>query len=63
MISRYAPIATQRQQSAGKESGAIGSLVYSMKSGPVQNVSDARDKRIGIGQILAVGTYQLGFQV
>ena len=62
-ISSFTPIATQRQLSIGKEAGAIGSLVYSMKNGSVQNISDAVEKRIGVGQILAVGTYQLGFQV
>jgi hypothetical protein len=60
---RFVPIATQRQLSIGKEAGAIGSVLYSRKDGPVKNISDVRDKRVGVGQILAHGSFGLGFQV
>lgn len=35
-------------------------MVYSRRDGPVRNLTDARDKRIGVGQLLGVGSYQLG---
>ena len=62
---RFVLIATQRQLelSIGKEAGAIDSVLYFRKGGSVKNISDVRDKRIGVGQILAHGNFGLGFQV
>ena len=58
----YIPIATQRQLTNGKETGAIGGLVYVLKTSAIQNMSDVRGKRIGVGTIWASGGYQLGVQ-
>jgi hypothetical protein len=60
-FNSFTPIVTRRQLSLGKESGAAGAVFFSKKEGPVQNISDIRGKRIGVGVIL--GAYQRGFQV
>ena len=60
--SSYTPIATQRQRTNGKEAGAIGGVVYVLKTGGIHNLSQVRDKRIGVGTIWASGGYQLGVQ-
>ena len=63
LIRRYSPMATQRQMSVHKESGAIGSLVYSLKNGPVQSLAEIRGRRVGVGQLVGVGAFQLAFEV
>uniref|UniRef100_A0A7S0QGB5 Uncharacterized protein n=1 Tax=Cryptomonas curvata TaxID=233186 RepID=A0A7S0QGB5_9CRYP len=59
----FTPIATQRQLVGGKESGAIGSLVYSKKDGVIKQLKDVHGRRVAVGQISTVGAYQLGFQL
>ena len=49
--------------SADEESGAIGSLVYSRKDGPITDISGIRDKRVGVEQSVCVGAFQLAFEV
>ena len=58
------PLVTQRQMVLNKEAGAYGSLIYSLLSNTViQRVEDLRGKRVGVGQPLASGAYQLGWKV
>mmetsp|Transcript_61106 Transcript_61106/g.164220 ORF Transcript_61106/g.164220 Transcript_61106/m.164220 type:complete len:348 (+) Transcript_61106:300-1343(+) len=60
----WAVIATRRVRINGMESGADGSIVYSLKSNKrIQNISDLVGKRLGAGFILSATTYQSGYQL
>jgi len=60
----WAVIATRRARTNGKDSGADGSVVYSLKSRQdIQNVTDFVDKKLGVGFILEAASYQSGYQL
>mmetsp|Transcript_61101 Transcript_61101/g.164212 ORF Transcript_61101/g.164212 Transcript_61101/m.164212 type:complete len:169 (+) Transcript_61101:137-643(+) len=60
----WAVISARRVRVNGKDTGADGSVVYSLKKNTaIQNVTDFENKRIGMGSILDVATYQSGYQV
>jgi hypothetical protein len=56
-------LATLRDFILGKESGALGSVIYTRKDGAIDTIPDIRGKRIGVGQILSLSTFGLGIQV
>mmetsp|Transcript_14254 Transcript_14254/g.38910 ORF Transcript_14254/g.38910 Transcript_14254/m.38910 type:complete len:394 (-) Transcript_14254:20-1201(-) len=58
----FQPIVTQRQLVSGKEAGVFGSLIYSLLSNPkITTLEDLRGKRVAVGQPLASGSYQQGW--
>jgi len=60
----WAVIATRRVKINGEETGADGSIVYSLQSNnDIQNISDLKEKKLGAGFILDATSYQLGYQV
>ncbi len=56
-------MATLRDSILGKETGALGTVIYTRKDGAIDTIPDIRGKRIGVGQVLSLGTFGLGFQV
>jgi hypothetical protein len=60
----FTPLATQRVIAAGSESGAVGSLIYSLLSNAnIKNISDLKGKRIGVGRVLVAAVFPLQFKV
>ena len=60
----WVTVATQRIKVGHLETGAQGSVIFSLLSNTaVSNISDFKDKRIGFGYILSPDSYQLGNQV
>ena len=61
---QWVTVATQRIKVGHFETGAQGSVIYSLLSNTaISNISDFKDKRIGFGYILSPDSYQLGNQV
>jgi TRAP-type uncharacterized transport system substrate-binding protein len=60
----FTPFATARVTAAGKETGAVGSLIYSLLSNTaIKNITDLKGKRIGVGRVLVESTFSVQFQV
>ena len=60
----FSIIATQRVRALGKETGGYGGLIFSLKSNPnITTVYDLKDKRIGVSQVLATGSFAMPWQV
>ncbi len=60
----FTPLATQRVIAAGKETGAVGALIYSLLSNTnIKNISDLKGKRIGVGRVLIAAVFPLQFKV
>jgi hypothetical protein len=60
----FTPLATQRVMAAGTETGAVGSLIYSLQSNAnIKNISDLKGKKIGVGRVLIAAVFPLQFKV
>jgi hypothetical protein len=60
----FTPLATQRVMAASTETGAVGSLIYSLLSNSdIKNISDLKGKRIGVGRVLVAAAFPLQFKV
>mmetsp|Transcript_59594 Transcript_59594/g.158593 ORF Transcript_59594/g.158593 Transcript_59594/m.158593 type:complete len:193 (+) Transcript_59594:112-690(+) len=60
----WSPLATQRAYVNGSDTGAQGSIVYSLETNTgIRNISDFRNKRVGVGMVLSSNAYHLGYQV
>ncbi len=63
MTFRFSPLATLRDSILGQETGALGTVIYTRKDSAIDTIPDIRGKRVGVGQVLSLGTFGLGFQV
>ena len=62
--SDFTPIATLRQYISGKEQSSYGSIIFSSKADTnILSVEDFVWKRVGVGQPLEPGAYQLPWEV
>ena len=60
----FTTFATERISAAGTETGAVGSLIYSLSSNnAIKNISDLKGKRIGVGRVLVDTVFALQFKV
>jgi len=58
---KVSSIVTLKDKILGKPSSAIGSVIYSLKSNnKIKNISDFKDKRLGVGHLFSSGSFHLG---
>ena len=60
----WSTIATERITVNGLEAGSDGSVIFTLQTNQdIFNISDIKDKRVGVGYILSATTYHLAYQV
>ena len=60
----FSPVAMQQSYALGEKYIASGLVAYSLKSNTgINNISDFRGKKIGVGHHLLGSSYHLGFEV
>eukprot|EP00292_Cryptomonas_paramecium_P005340 CAMPEP_0113706674 /NCGR_PEP_ID=MMETSP0038_2-20120614/27873_1 /TAXON_ID=2898 /ORGANISM="Cryptomonas paramecium" /LENGTH=421 /DNA_ID=CAMNT_0000631927 /DNA_START=47 /DNA_END=1309 /DNA_ORIENTATION=- /assembly_acc=CAM_ASM_000170 len=60
----WIPVATERVDVLGLETGAQGTVVFSLKSNTrIRNISDMKNSMVGVGYLLSSNAYHFGYKL